>query len=50
MIGTLLLYVLGELVFDAVKSTGRTYQTEFTRYLEEHGFLTRAEDGVPPTR
>jgi hypothetical protein len=49
MIGTLLLHVLGELVFDAAKSTGRTYETEFTRYLEEHGFVTRAESGAHPT-
>ena len=50
MIGTLLLYVLGDLVFDAAKSTGRKYETEFTRYLEERGFVTRAEDGVHPAR
>jgi hypothetical protein len=46
MIGTLLLHVLGELIFEAAKSTGRTYETEFTRYLEERGFFTRADSGA----
>jgi hypothetical protein len=49
MIGTLLLHVLGELVFDAAKATGRTYETEFTWYLEERGFATGADSGARST-
>jgi hypothetical protein len=39
MLGALLLYVLGDLIFDRAKSLGQDYRSEFDRYLRDRGFV-----------
>ena len=49
MIG-LLLYLLGDLVFDTAQSMGQRYEKEFTRYMEDRGLVGPAEKGDGPAR
>jgi hypothetical protein len=45
MIAQLLLGFLADLVFDSAVASGRSYQAEVSRYLEQRGFIrdTRSE-------
>jgi hypothetical protein len=50
MLGTIVMRLLADKVFEAAMASGSQYRSEIRRYLLERGLTTAAEQPKPPAK